>query len=101
MEFAQKILKACGPFEQSGDSFLEFRILDALNNEISLHPIIGFGFASEHQVSSKFFCILLNVAPIERWNFHFQSVSRILFTVIRPLMFIYTSTHFCKCGKSR
>ena len=76
-------------------------MFDALNDEISFYPILCFGFAREHQVSFKLLRMLLNLAPIEWWNFGFQSVSRILFTVIRPFMFIHTSTHFCKCGKSR
>ena len=101
MEFFQKVFKGCGRFEQFGGSFLKFRILDALNDEATFHPILGFGLASEHRVSSKFFCILLNVAPIEQWNFHFQRVSLMLFTVIRPLIFVHTSTYFCERGKNR
>ena len=101
LEFFQKVLKACGRFEQFGDSFLKFRILDALNDEVSFDPIFGLCLPSEHQVSSEIFCILLNVAPIERSNFHFQRVSLILFTVILPLIFVHTSTYFCERGKSR
>ena len=74
LEFFQKVFKACGRFEQLGDSFLYFWILDALNDEVSFHPIFAFGLASEHQVSSIFFCILLNVAPIEWWNFMFSAL---------------------------
>ena len=101
MDFFQELFKACGRFEQLGDSFMKFRILDPLNDEVSFHPIFGFCLASEQQVSSKSFCILLKFAPIEWWNFHFQRVSLILFTVIRPLVFVHTSTYFCERGKGR
>ena len=101
VEFAQKIFKARGFFEQSGDLFLEMRIFDALNNEISFHPILGFGFASKHQVSTKCFRILHNVAPIEWGNLHFQSVTGILLIVIQRFQFVQTSTHFVKCCKGR